>query len=142
VTQDLRRTATPLPESVRWRWPAEPASAAAARHHVMDYLREHATLDPTLNDAGLVTSELVTNVVQHAYVDQDLGEVRVGLDFTARHLQLTVEDDGGGLMPRPDSPGLGLGLPIMATVSEDVRTRTSPGQGTRVAVSFRRDPHP
>jgi anti-sigma regulatory factor (Ser/Thr protein kinase) len=132
-------TATPLPASVEWRWPAEPASVATARHRVMDYLREHATLDPPLNDAGLVTSELVTNVVQHAYVDQDAGEVRVGLDFTARHLRLTVEDDGGGLVPRPDSPGLGLGLPIMASVAEDVRTRTSPGEGTRVAVSFLRD---
>ena len=130
---------TPPPGSVRWRWPAEPASVATARHHVMDYLREHATLDPPLNDVGLVTSELVTNVVLHAYVDQDAGEVRVGLDFTSRHLRLTVDDDGGGLRPRTDSPGLGLGLPIVSTVSDDVMTRTSPGKGTRVAVSFRRD---
>ena len=132
--------AAPLPPPMRWSWPAEPASVPAARHHVMDYLREHATLDPPLSDTGLVTSELVTNVVQHAYVGQERGEVRVGLDFTARHLRLTVEDDGGGLLPRPDSPGLGLGIPIMATVGTDVRTRTAPGKGTQVAVSFRRAP--
>ena len=131
-------TAASLPASVRWTWPAEPASVAIARHHVMDYLRECATLDPPLNDVCLVASELVTNVVQHAYIDENGGEVRVVLDFTAQRLCLTVEDDGGGLMPRPDSPGLGLGIPITAIVAEDVTTRTSPGEGTRVAVTFLR----
>jgi anti-sigma regulatory factor (Ser/Thr protein kinase) len=124
-----------LPASMRWTWPAEPASVAVARHHVNDYLREHATSDPPLSDVCLVASELVTNVVQH---DQDGGEVRVVLDFTERHLRLIVEDDGGGLMPRPDSPGLGLGMPITATVAEDVMTRSTPGQGTKVAVTFLR----
>ena len=127
------------PESVWWTWPAEPASVAAARHQVMDYLQKCQTLDPPLNDVCLVASELVTNVVQHAYLDQDGGDVRVVLDFTAQHLCLTVEDDGGGLMPRHDSPGLGLGIPITATVAEDVTTRTSPGEGTRIAVTFLRD---
>ena len=130
--------AAPLPASVRWTLPAEPASVVAARHHVMDYLRECETLDPPLNDVCLVASELATNVVQHAYVDQVPGEIRVALDFTAQHLCLTVEDDGGGLMPRADSPGIGLGIPITATVAEDVTTRTSPGEGTRVAVTFLR----
>lgn len=130
---------TATPASVWWTWRAEPSSVPAARHHVMDYLREHATLDPSLSDAGLVTSELVTNVVQHAYVDRDVGEVRVGLDFTDLHLRVIVEDDGGGVVPRHDSPGLGLGMPITASVADDVTTRTSPGEGTSVAVSFLRD---
>jgi anti-sigma regulatory factor (Ser/Thr protein kinase) len=71
---------------------------------------------------------------------KDDGEVRVALDFTARRLGLTAEDDGGGLMPRRDSPGLGLGMPILVTVAEDVTTRTSPSEGTRVCVTFLRDP--
>ena len=132
-------TAAPLPASARWTWPAEAASVAAARHHVMNHLRECATLDPPLNDVCLVASELVTNVVQHAYVDQQAGEVRVILDFTEHHLCLIVEDDGRGLMPRPDSPGIGLGIPITATVADDVTTRTSLGEGTRIAVTFLRD---
>ena len=133
-------TAAPPPAAVWWTWPAEPSSVAPARHRVMDYLRECATLDPPLSDVCLVTSELVTNVIQHAYVDQAGGEVRVGLDFTDLHLRVIVEDDGGGVMARPDSPGLGLGMPIMATVADGVTTRTSPGEGTRVAVTFVRDP--
>jgi anti-sigma regulatory factor (Ser/Thr protein kinase) len=133
-------TVQPLPAPVTWTWPAEPASVAAARHRVMDYLCACSTLDPPLNDVCLVASELVTNAVVHAYVDQDHGEVRVVLDFTEQHLRLIVEDDGGGLMPRSDSPGLGLGIPIVATVAEDVTTRTSPGEGTHVAVTFLREP--
>lgn len=133
------RTAVPLPASAQWSWPAEPAIVATARHHVRHHLRECATPDPPLNDVCLVASELVTNAVQHAYADQGGGEVRVLLDFTAQHLRLTVEDDGRGLLPRHDSPGLGLGMPITAIVAEEVATRTSPGEGTRVAVTFLRD---
>jgi two-component sensor histidine kinase len=66
--------------------------------------------------------------------------VRVLLDFTAQHLRLTVEDDGGGLMPRADSPGLGLGIAITTRVAEDVTTRTSQDEGTRVTVTFLREP--
>lgn len=132
-------TSSERPASIWWRWPAEPASAGAARHKVMAYLREQAVPEPPLNDVCLVVSELVTNVIRHAYNGRDRGEVRVGLDFAEQRLCLTVEDDGGGLVPRTTSPGLGLGLPITATVAEDVRTRSNPGGGTRIAVSFRAD---
>jgi anti-sigma regulatory factor (Ser/Thr protein kinase) len=44
------------------------------------------------------------------------------------------------MMPRPDSPGLGLGLPLIATVSERFDTRTQPDGGTRLCVWFRKDP--
>jgi anti-sigma regulatory factor (Ser/Thr protein kinase) len=106
----------------------------------MRYLEEAATPDPPLKDVGLVVSEGVTNAVNHAYVGDEPGDVRIQVAFLEEELQVTIEDDGKGMTPRPDSPGLGLGLPLIATVSERFDSRTQPGGGTRLCVWFRREP--
>lgn len=126
------------PLDVAWR--AVPDTVPIARHAVMRYLEEAHTPDPPLRDVGLVVSEGVTNAVHHAYVDADPGEVRVRVEVHGEELEVVIEDDGRGMMPRPDSPGLGLGLPLIATVCERFDTRTRPGGGTRLCVWFRMDP--
>ena len=121
-------------------WPAKPDSVPLARHAVMGYLRGFATADPPLSDIGLVVSEGVTNAVHHAYDGDNGGEVRVTVEVHGDELEVVIEDDGRGMVPRPDSPGLGLGLPLIATVSERFDTRTEPGRGTTLCVWFRRAP--
>jgi anti-sigma regulatory factor (Ser/Thr protein kinase) len=126
------------PERFSAAWPALPESVPAARHAVLRYLRAADTADPPLNDVGLAVSEAVTNAVNHAYVGRDLGDVRVQVELGAFELELTVEDDGRGMLPRPDSPGLGLGLPLIATVADRFDTRTEAGGGTRICAWFSR----
>jgi serine/threonine-protein kinase RsbW/stage II sporulation protein AB (anti-sigma F factor) len=121
-------------------WPAHPDSVPAARHAVLGYLERAETADPPLNDIGLVVSEAVTNAVNHAYLDRDPGDVRVAVDVVDDELEVIIEDDGRGMLPRPDSPGLGLGLPLIASVSDRFDTRTAPGGGTRICAWFRRRP--
>jgi anti-sigma regulatory factor (Ser/Thr protein kinase) len=53
-------------------------------------------------------------------------------------LHIVIEDDGRGMLPRTDSPGVGLGLPLIATVSARFDTRSRPGAGTRLSMVFRR----
>ena len=108
----------------------------AARHAVLGYLRETETADPPLSDIGLVVSEGVTNAVHHAYVDADPGEVRVGVELRGEELEVVIEDDGRGMIPRPDSPGLGLGLPLIATLCDRFDAQTSPGGGTKLCMWF------
>ena len=50
-----------------------------------------------------------------------------------------VEDEGVGLRPRPDSPGLGLGLPTMAQVADRLHIDDGAGCGVRVELRFRLD---
>lgn len=121
-------------------FPAVPDSVPAARHTVLRYLNEAKTPDPPLSDIGLVVSEGVTNVVNHAYSHAEPGEVRVRVELHADQVEVVIEDDGQGMVPRPDSPGLGLGLPLIASVSERFDTRSTPGTGTKLCVWFRRDP--
>ena len=131
--------AAPL-EPFEATWTAVPDSAASARHAVMRYLRAADTSDPPLSDVGLAVSEAVTNAVYHAYVGDEPGPVRVHVALSSDELALTVEDDGGGMVPRPDSPGLGLGLPLIATVAERLDTQSTPGAGTKLCMWFRLDP--
>jgi hypothetical protein len=46
-----------------------------------------------------------------------------------------VCDTGLGLAPRPDSPGLGLGMPLMASVTSSFRV-VSDGVGTEIHMAF------
>ena len=67
-------------------------------------------------------------------------DVHVEIAIHSDEVEVTVEDDGRGMVQRPDSPGLGLGLPLIATVSARFDTRTQPGGGTRLCIWFARDP--
>jgi anti-sigma regulatory factor (Ser/Thr protein kinase) len=126
-----------VPPPLDVAWPAVPDTVPVARHAVLRYLEEADTPDPPLRDVGLVVSEGVTNVVNHAYVGEEPGEVRVRVELAGDEVQVKIEDDGKGMTPRPDSPGLGLGLPLIATVCERFDTRTEPGGGTSLCVWFR-----
>jgi serine/threonine-protein kinase RsbW len=129
----------PSPERVAWSWPAETPSVSTARHAVVEWLRTAETSDPPLSDVALVVSEAVTNVVNHAYVGREPGEVHVRLSIEGPELALVIEDQGGGLKPRPDSPGLGYGLALMVAVSKRFEAQTVAGSGTRLCAWFSRD---
>jgi serine/threonine-protein kinase RsbW/stage II sporulation protein AB (anti-sigma F factor) len=40
------------------------------------------------------------------------------------------------MRPRPDSPGLGLGLPLIARLSASLEVATAESGGTRLCMSF------
>ena len=43
------------------------------------------------------------------------------------------------MLPRPDSPGLGLGLPLIATLTESLELGTDADDRTEVRMTFRLD---
>ena len=104
------------------------------------HLRESETSDPPLSDIGLAISEAVTNIVHHAYVGSEPGEIRVAVHIGEHEIEVLVEDDGRGMRPRPDSPGLGLGLPLIASLAARFETHASRAGGTRLCMWFARDP--
>jgi anti-sigma regulatory factor (Ser/Thr protein kinase) len=112
--------------------PAVPESAPLARGAVMEAL-EGVAVD---RDAvGVVVSEAVANAIMHAYRDrEEPGRVRVSVDVDGESLELAVSDDGLGMAPRLDSPGAGLGVPLMAGFADEVTVDCS--HGTRVRARF------
>jgi anti-sigma regulatory factor (Ser/Thr protein kinase) len=120
------------------RFPARPASVAALRRAVDDYAASGGIDERRREDIALAVSEAVSNVVVHAYADRDdPGEVRLDAWIDPNGLQIAICDDGVGMAPRVDSPGLGLGLPLMGKVTDRLMLEASdPSPGTCVRMTF------
>jgi anti-sigma regulatory factor (Ser/Thr protein kinase) len=119
------------------RLPAVPGAASDARRAV------HAVVAELVADGyavALAVSEAVTNVVVHAYRDRgantEPGDVHVTVAVDGDELVVAVSDEGMGLTPRADSPGAGLGLPIIATLADRFEVHKL-GNGTRLLMGFR-----
>jgi serine/threonine-protein kinase RsbW len=85
-------------------------------------------------DVRLAVTEAATNAVMHAYADAQ-GELRVRASLQDGQLAIVVADTGPGLIERDDSPGLGLGLGIMANLTQRLKIVSHPG-GTEVHMAF------
>jgi anti-sigma regulatory factor (Ser/Thr protein kinase) len=113
----------------------------AMRRAVGEAARRLGAGDERLLQVNLAVTEALTNVVQHAYrdrTDADVGDVRVLVGSgDGRRLVVRVQDSGIGPAPRPDSPGLGLGLCLMAHETARFEIGRSPDGGTEVVLHFR-----
>jgi anti-sigma regulatory factor (Ser/Thr protein kinase) len=54
----------------------------------------------------------------------------------AEEIEIVVRDDGSGMAPRHDSPGLGLGLPLIRRVADGFDHRMPPDGGTELWMRF------
>lgn len=125
-------------ETLSLTYRAEPESVPCARRALRDFaLRVGA--DPRQADAvRLAGSEAVTNAVVHAYHDQP-GNVYVSAALVSDELWVLIADDGCGLQPRTNRPGLGLGLGLISRVSDGLTIVPRAGGGTEVRMRFELD---
>jgi serine/threonine-protein kinase RsbW len=107
-----------------------------ARHALKVFLHNHAADPRALADVLLAVSEVVTNCVVHAYRDRPAGSVAVEAERSGDELVLSVSDGGRGMAPRDDSPGLGLGLPLVGRIARRVDITAPAGGGTLVSMYF------
>ena len=120
-------------------YPALASQIPAIRRGVADVARELGADEEVLLEINLAVSEAATNAIQHAYRDRaaaDAGDVRVVVRGHRDRLAVHIHDDGMGLTPRNDSPGLGLGLCLMAHESASFEIRKNHGGGTEVVLHF------
>ena len=127
-----------MAEEIRYRgtFPGTPLGVAAARGEVEAIARDCGIDGLALGAVKLAVNEAVTNAVVHAYAQQE-GRIAVTVGLTGEALTVTVTDTGGGLAPRADSPGLGVGLPLIAQLADHLDVR-SDDKGTQIRMSFRR----
>ncbi len=117
-------------------WPASPEHVGSARRVVSAVARRAGAEDPVLDAVRLAVSEAVSNVIVHGYRETGRGAFTVAVAQEGDHLQVTVRDAGCGMSPRMDSPGAGLGLPLIATLAETFSVAATPGGGTEVCMTF------
>ncbi len=116
--------------------PARAENVAIVRH-AFGALGDVYALDAQiLSDIRLAVTEACTNVVIHAYPDRGEGPMEVLATLLGDELIVVVRDEGRGIGPRPDSPGLGLGLPLIASLAESLQLGHDPQERTEVRMTF------
>ena len=115
---------------------AEPARISGVRRAVCA-LAAHAGLGADRRaEVALAVGEACANVVVHAYPGPRPGRLLVTAWTTPEGLVVEVRDQGVGMAPRPDSPGLGLGLPLITSLATSVDLDVTPAGGTTMRMSF------
>lgn len=119
--------------------PARPENVAVVRH-VLGCLSDALQVTPeVLHDVRLAVSEACANVIVHAYRDTEgLLELSAS-SLPDRTLEIVVRDHGLGMGPRADSPGLGVGLPLIAALSSALEIGTADDGATEVRMTFALD---
>jgi len=119
------------------RLPAAAENIARLRHGVTRFAREAGASERLRRKVALAVSEACTNAVVHAYRRGPAGSLAVRAARRGRSLCVEVADDGEGLRPRSESPGVGLGTPLMAILADRLEIADNPdGHGTVVRLTF------
>lgn len=136
VTGTRRSVTTEYKSSVDERRPATPDSVAPMRHAVVDFAAASGASDWELEGIALAVCEALTNVVVHAYIGRaEPGILTAQAWMSGDCLHVVVGDEGIGMRPREDSPGLGHGLPVIYRIAEDVEIEER-GPGMRMKMRF------
>ena len=117
--------------------PAHPTAVARIRRGISDVARRCGADAETLTRVELAVTEAATNVVLHAYRGPEPeGHIHTTARAIRDELEVTIRDDGVGMCPHPESPGLGLGLSLMAHEADRCEITAAPGGGTEICMHF------
>jgi anti-sigma regulatory factor (Ser/Thr protein kinase) len=123
--------------------PGAPESVGRIRTAAGQFARSCGLSEEKVEAVRLAVSEAAGNAVIHGYGhgDDDPGPISVLAVFDDDHvLRVVITDHGHGMLPSRDSDGLGLGLPLMTTLSDHVDiTAPDDRPGTEVHLYFRAD---
>ena len=122
--------------TMEWRFPAVPESVSDARRAARNAAERLGADDGVLASIQLCVSEAVTNAVVHAYLDRPAQDIKLEVDRRDGFVYVTVRDSGGGMRPRPDSPGAGFGLPLIGRLASEVAVRSNGASGTEMVMRF------
>ena len=110
-----------------------------------DQIKLHFALEPlflnleTATPCGLIISELITNVFQHAFPDNKKGELCVRLETVDEQITIIIQDNGVGFAPGFDvqqTESLGLQLVNLLVQQLEGDLEIIQNQGITFKLSF------
>ena len=136
---DRRAEEVTVPD-VEMLLPARPETVSIARQAVCGVGDALLLEEGRLADVALAVTEACTNVVMHAYPDGG-GDYELRVWIQHHRVLIAVRDHGEGVTPRMPGAkaGLGLGLPLMLAVCDEVTFARGVDGSTEVRLAFRLD---
>jgi serine/threonine-protein kinase RsbW len=137
-------------EGLRLMLPAKAENVIVVRQAVAGLAEALGLPEARIADLKTVVTEACNNVVLHAYSGEP-GPLEVTAEPGDDAVEVTILDRGHGFEPRPNpsgEPTLGLGLPLIAALSDGFQISGKAGEGTSTSVRFayqgqeRRNGHP
>jgi anti-sigma regulatory factor (Ser/Thr protein kinase) len=123
---------------IQLRLPAKAENVALVRQ-LLSGVADVIPVKPVLlADMKTAVTEACNNVVLHAYPD-DTGTLIVEASPEPGVVTVIVRDQGLGMQPKsiePDEPSLGLGLPLIASLSDRFEIRGGTDMGIEVQMRF------
>jgi anti-sigma regulatory factor (Ser/Thr protein kinase) len=116
------------------RLPGTPLGVRRLRREMTALAADCGMSADAIADVQLAVTEAATNAVMHAYAETD-GDLTVTATRQDGELAIVIGDTGPGFVDRDDSPGMGVGLSVIATVARRMRIVSAPG-GTEVHMTF------
>ena len=114
---------------------ATPHAVGMVRNQMAALARDCGLDELRVGDVRLAVSEAATNALIHGCQDNHGQSIHVEAGLVGDELVIDITDDGHGMRPRTDSPGLGLGLAVMATVTDRIEILEA-DPGTQVRLAF------
>ena len=125
------------PSAFELALPAQPENVIVIRQALAG-LGEAIGMKPErIDDLKTAVTEACNNVVVHAY-DGDPGPLIVSAEADSESVEVAVTDHGRGFQPRVEdaSNSLGLGLPLIASLSDGFEVHGGGGEGTTTKLRF------
>jgi anti-sigma regulatory factor (Ser/Thr protein kinase) len=122
-------------ENLTETYPSVAEAVPTARERLTDFAARSGAAKDQVEAVRLAASEALTNAVVHAY-RQHAGRLHVSAWVAESELWVLIADDGDGLQANADSPGLGVGLALIAQVTDGLAIVKRSSGGTEVRMRF------
>lgn len=116
---------------------ATPEIIPMLRHAVADLARSVGISGEQLDGVRLAVSEALSNVVLHAYEQDNPGDIHLTARVVRDELWVLVADDGRGYNTKPINPGLGWGLAFITEAADEFSMAERADGGSEARMVFR-----
>ncbi|MDQ6816278.1 MAG: ATP-binding protein [Actinomycetota bacterium] len=117
------------------RFAAVPASIPQARRALTLFAQCAGACEEQVAAVRLASSEALTNAVKHAYWGGE-GSVYVTSAVTGDELSVLISDDGQGMRSYGGTRGLGVGLALIACLTDGFTVLKRSSGGTELQMRF------
>jgi anti-sigma regulatory factor (Ser/Thr protein kinase) len=117
---------------------AKASELAQIRRAVAELVKELGADEEAVARIAIAVNEACSNVVSHAYGDDEAGTVEVEAWAGERDVVFSIRDSGTPLAQRPaGSTDAGLGVYLIASLSDDCELRNPEEGGNEILLGFR-----